>query len=117
MRKTIVFAMENARAGRHDLDFAWLDFTSRSERILMLKFAFGNNGDDFHVVVRVASKASAALDSVIIEDTQRAKLEPFRVIPAGEGEGMFGVQPAVVGCAARGFGVEDGFHEFGLDVI
>jgi hypothetical protein len=83
----------------------------------MLKFAFGDNGDDFHVVMGMTTEAGPALDAVIIEDTQRAKLEPFRVIPAGEGEGMFGVQPAVVGCAARGFGVEDGFHEFGLDVM
>jgi hypothetical protein len=59
-------------------------------------------GDNLHLAMAVSAEASAALDCVFVDDAQGAEAHEFGVVVVGEGEGEFGIEPAVVGVAAIG---------------
>jgi hypothetical protein len=48
----------------------------------------------------VGRKAAAAGDPILVDDAQRAEILMLRVVIITEGEGMFGVEPTDLGCAA-----------------
>jgi hypothetical protein len=47
---------------------------------------------------------------VVIQHAQHAEVNPRWVVPVGKAEAVMRIEPAVVGVAAFGGGVEDGFH-------
>ena len=71
-----------------------------THRIAVLQRALENVADDFHVLVRMGAEAHAGHDEVVVDDPQRAKTEPLRVVIVRETERVVAVQPAVFGMAA-----------------
>ena len=70
-----------------------------SQAVLVADRAFAHVGDDLHVRVRVRREAGLRRDGVVVPHAQRAPAHAIRVVVAGEGEMVFGVEPAVVGSA------------------
>lgn len=113
----IELAMEDAFAGAHELDLAGLEDAAIAEAVFVLEGAFDNVGEDFHVAVRVSGEAAAGSDAVFVDDAQAAEAHVGGVVVIGEGEGVMGFEPAMVGVAAfggaaDGEGIGRGFHGF-----
>src|SRR5258708_17599374 len=73
----------------------------------MAEGAFQDVGNDLHVAMSVSAEAAARLHAVFVDDPQRAEAYEAIVVVVGEGEGVAGVEPAVVelpavGCLANG---------------
>ena len=56
--------------------------------------------DDLHVAVAVVAEARAGGDAVLVDHAQVAEAHVLRIVVAGEGKAVEGLQPAVVGMAA-----------------
>lgn len=113
----IELAMEDTFAGAHELDLAGLEDAAIAEAVFVLESAFDDVGEDFHVAVRVGGEAAAGGDVVFVDDAQAAEAHVGGVVVIGEGEGMMGLEPAMVGVAAfggaaDGEGMGCGFHGF-----
>ena len=61
------------------------------------------------VAVRVRREPGEWRHAVFVEDAQGAEIRVAWVVVGGEGEGVVGVEPAVIGVAARAGGVEGDF--------
>ena len=103
----VLFAVRDAAAGAHHLDVAVADHLRVAHAVGVLQVALQGNGDDLHVLVRVGVEAHARGHGVVVQHPQHAEVHALRVVVAGEAEGVPGVQPAVVGMASRGGGVQD----------
>ncbi len=79
----------------------------------MRQFAREDVGEDFGVAVRVGGKAVVGRDAVFVEDAQGAEGLEGWVVVLGEGEGVVGAEPAVVGVAAIAAAAGDDGHGFG----
>ena len=66
----------------------------------MLQRAIYDVGDDFHVAMRVHSKAHLGRNVVFIDHPQVAEVGLLRIIIIGEAEGVVGIEPAVLGVAS-----------------
>ena len=55
-------------------------------------------------------KSRTSCDRVVVQHAQGTKVHALRIVPAGEAEAVVGVEPTVVGVAARIGGVEYGVH-------
>src|SRR4029077_5932881 len=97
----VVFAMGDAAARTHTLDFARPDGGTGAQAILILERAFQHIADDLHVAMAVIGKAALGRDLVLIDYAQIAKAHMGRVIILAEGEGVAAVEPAEIGTAAR----------------
>src|SRR5690606_3069626 len=95
----IVFAMDDTRAGAHDLDVAGLGPALVALAVPVADRAPAHVGDDLHVGMRMRREAGAGLDRVVVPDAQRAPAHPVGIVVVGEGEVMPRVGPAVVGAA------------------
>src|SRR5690606_11836284 len=95
----IVFAMDDTRAGAHDLDVAGLGPALVALAVPVADRAPAHVGDDLHVGMRMRREAGAGLDRVVVPDAQRAPAHPVGIVVVGEGEVMPRVEPAVVGAA------------------
>lgn len=79
----------------------------------MREFAGEDVGEDFGVAVRVCGEAGLGRDAVFVEDAQGAEGLEGWVVVLAEGEGVVGVEPAVVGVAAVAAAAGDDGHGFG----
>ena len=68
----------------------------------MGKLAGQDVAEDLGILMWMRGKACARSYSIFVEDAKRSKLLMLRMIVAGKAEGMFGIQPAMVGSAALG---------------
>ena len=50
--------------------------------------------------MRVSTKTHAALNSIVVEHTQYAKVHALRIVIIGEAKSMIALQPAVVGMSS-----------------
>src|SRR5262249_7084262 len=98
----IILAVRDALARAHALDFPRNDHRACPHAVLVLKGAFQNISNDLHVPVSVRGKTFCRLDGVLVEDPERAKAHPLRVVVMGEGKRVVGVEPAVIEMAALG---------------
>src|SRR5229473_766466 len=98
--RVIELAVAHAGAGRHALQFAGPDGGTVAHAVLVLQAAIQDIRDNFHIAVTVHAEALAWLHAVFIHDPERAKAHLPGVIIIGEGKGVVGVKPAVVGMAA-----------------
>ena len=103
----VLFAVRDAAAGAHHLDVAVADHLRVAHAVGVLQVALQGNGDDLHVLVRVGVEAHARGHGVVVQHPQHAEVHALRVVVVGEAEGVPSVQPAVVGVASRGGGVQD----------
>ena len=92
--------MGDPGAGAHHLDVSFPDDRGIAHAVLVFEVTFEGNGNDFHVVMWVSSKASGCCDFIIIEDAEHTKVHAFGVVVIGKAKGMAAMQPAVVGITA-----------------
>src|SRR5436305_419411 len=70
--------------------------------ISVCEFSAKDVAEDLCVSVGMCWEAVGGCDTVFIENTERAKVLELRVVVVGEGEGMVGVEPAVVTVTTSG---------------
>ena len=116
----VAFAVGDAGAGAHELDVAGEEGAAVAEAVLVGDGAGEDVAEDFHVAVGVGAEAAAGGDVVFVDDAEGAKAHVGGVAVVGKGEGVLGVEPAVVGVAAGGGGAqadgEGGGGEHGMKV-
>ncbi|MNO00548.1 hypothetical protein D3C81_2204630 [compost metagenome] len=59
-------------------------------------------GDDLHVTVAVRAETAAGGDAVVVDHAQRAKAHVSGIVVVGEGKGVKGIEPAMVGVTPFG---------------
>src|SRR5580692_2281006 len=64
--------------------------------VLMCQCPFKRDGDDLHVLVRMAVKSIPAFDDVVIKYTKCTKMNFFAIVPVAEAKGMVAVEPAKI---------------------
>lgn len=99
--------MKDALPRAHELDLAGLEDASVAEAVLVLEGAFDDVGEDFHVAMGMGGEAAAGGDVVLVDDAEAAEAHVRGVVVVGKGEGVAGLEPAVVGVAALGGAADD----------
>ena len=69
--RSVVFGMNDARTGAHELNAARLDDAMMPLRILMLEPSAENVRQNFHVPMRVIVKPLSRFDEVFVEKDER----------------------------------------------
>ena len=100
VRQRIVLAVTDAGTGTHPLDFARSDLCAGADGILVFQRAFENVGNDFHVLVPMGRESFTGLNTIFVDDAQRAEIGVVGVDEVTEGKCMFRIQPAQVHRAA-----------------
>jgi hypothetical protein len=98
-RLEVVFRMADAGTCAHHLDVAGFGPALVAEAVLVADGALADVGDDLHVRVRVRREPGVRGDLVVVPDPQASPAGPRRIVIAGEGKVVPGLQPAVVGAA------------------
>src|SRR5665648_22218 len=88
--------MLNPCSCRHHLYFSRPDDRSGTHAVAVFQLPFQNNGDNFHVIVRMSTKTHSCLNSIVIEHSQRSKMHPVGIVITRKTEGMPGVEPSVI---------------------
>ena len=97
--RRIVFAVGDAGAGGHPLNFARANNSARAETVLVLKCAVQHVTDDFHVPMAVWRKASLRRHPVFIDDSEAAESHMGRIVIFAKREAVPAVEPAEPGAA------------------
>ena len=95
----IEFRVVNASAGTHYLHIAIANSGHGAHAVFVFQISFEWDADNFHVVMRVRTKAASCFHGVIIEYPEYAEVHSFRVVVIGETETVMGIEPAMVGVA------------------
>jgi hypothetical protein len=110
-RRGVVFAVADAAARADPLNVAGLHGGTRPQAVLMLQSARDHVRNDLHVSVGVRAKPLARAHPVLIDHEERLEAHMAGVVVAGEGEGVVGIEPAVIGVAPLfRFSDDDGGH-------
>ena len=96
----IEFGMLDPVASGHVLEFARFNDAAVAHGILVFQLAGNDVGKDFHGAMRVGAEALAGSDLVIVDHAEGAKAAVVGVVVSGEGKGVVGIKPAVVGMEA-----------------
>ena len=102
--------MTYAAAGAHDLYITGIDDAVGAGTVLVGQCALEGNRDDLHILVGMGIKPFAFPDGVVIQHTQRAKMDLLFIVPVAEAKRMMAVQPAEIYVAAFGSRVIRGYH-------
>src|ERR1700733_12698457 len=94
--RRVLLAVTNAASGAYALAISGANDRAGTQTVLVLKRAFENVGDNFHVPMRVRGERSAGSNVVLVDDPQRMKAHPCGIVILVEGESVAGVEPAVV---------------------
>jgi len=89
----------DAGARAHYLHIARFGAALVAQAVLVGDGAFTDIGDDFHVGVGMGRETRAGGDGVVVPHPQRAPAHAGRIVVAGEGKVVLGIEPAVVGTA------------------
>src|SRR5258708_32931519 len=95
----IELAVPNAAARRHALAVARQNHRSRSQAVFVLKLAFKNVGDDFHIAMRMRWKAVIGRDPIFVDDPKRTEFHPLGVPVVVKAESVVSLQPSVIAAA------------------
>ena len=85
--------MLHARARAHQLHAARSYLRGVTHRVFMRERAFSDEGENFHVPVRVWREATAAGDAVVVEHAQVPPTDFRRIIKLAERKRVVGIQP------------------------
>ena len=94
-----MLAVQTTCAGADALHVARPHDGGVAHAVLMLQSTGHYISDNFHVPMRVHSKAAAAEHDVIVDDAQRAEAHMLGIVIVGKGKGKVSVQPAMIGVA------------------
>ncbi len=92
----IMFGMADTRSGAHDLDIASNSSTDVAGTVFVRDRALADIGYDFHVRMRVATKAGARSDLVVIPDHEGAEGTIRRIAFSRNDEVVARLQPAAI---------------------
>ena len=98
--RRIGLAVTHTSAGAHALAIAGADEGAVAHAVFMGERALEDIRDDFHVSMRMGGEAAAGRYPVFVDDAQRTKTHPARVMVLVERECVVGFEPAVVATAA-----------------
>ena len=79
--------------GAHALNVARPDHRADSHTIFVLESPFQNDGNDFHVPMRVSGKPCARPDPILVQHAQGAEMHEFRVVEVVERKCMVAFEP------------------------
>jgi len=82
--RRVEFRVRDAGTGRHALQFAGADHRAGADAILVFERAFEHPGEDLHVAMAVCAETLAGLDSIFIDDAQRAETHVARIVVIAE---------------------------------
>ncbi|KAG0768036.1 hypothetical protein G6F22_017554 [Rhizopus arrhizus] len=106
----VELGVHHTAASAHPLHVAGLDGRTAAHAVLVRNGAVQHIGDDLHVPMAVRAEAAAGSNAVVIDHAQCAEAHVSRVVVVGEGEGMAGGQPAMLG-QATGSALADLQHD------
>src|SRR5690554_2486500 len=98
----IVFAVCNTNTCAHHLHVTVFNHCHIAHAVFVFQVTFKGNGNYFHIVMRVTSKAHTGSDKVVVKHTQHSKVHSFRVVIVCKTESVSTLKPAVV-CNTTGF--------------
>lgn len=96
----VVLGMSDSRARRGELNFSTFEVFQIAHAVFVFEFAVDNVGPDEEFGVRVGAKAGALFYAVFVDHAEGAEGLVAGVVVGGEGEGVEGVQPAMVSVAS-----------------
>src|SRR5437867_13123773 len=95
-RGGVEFAVGDAGPRAHALDFPGPDHGAGPQIVSMLERALEHVTDDLHVSVPVGRKPTTGLNTVLVDDAERAEPHLVRVAILPEGKRVTGVEPAEI---------------------
>ena len=81
--------------------------------VAVVQLPLDHHRDDLHVPVRVHAKALAGGNDVVIDDPERTKAHPVRVVVTGEGEAVPAVEPIELAMETLSCGTQQRGHYSG----
>ncbi|MNP21679.1 hypothetical protein D3C76_1143060 [compost metagenome] len=84
----VVFGVTHPGTRTHNLELTRRNLLFVTHAVLVLNGAVQNVGQDFHVFVRVGTKALAGIDNVIVNHSQCRETHKVRVIIIGKREAV-----------------------------
>jgi hypothetical protein len=73
-----------------------------TQGIAVFELALQDVTEDLHIAVRVSTKARPRGDAVLVDDPQGTEPHVPGIVIAGEGKGVAGVKPAMIGGTTMG---------------
>lgn len=76
----IFFTVHNSGSGRHHLDIAFFDDSGVAHIVAVTQLTFQRNRDNFHISVRMSAESHSALNKIVIQNSENAKMDPFLIL-------------------------------------
>lgn len=105
--------MGNAAARAHELNLAGTEGASVAHAVFVLKCAFKDVAEDFHIAVRMGGEARPRCNDILIDDTQTAEAHVRGIVVISKAESVVAIEPAMVGMATLGGFAKGEFHSIG----
>ena len=92
----VEFAVKYAGTGRHSLHVARPDDRAVAHAVFVLQGPVNDVRDDLHVLVRVRTETLRRCNTIFIDDPQRTKAHPFRIVIVRKRKRVPGLEPAMI---------------------
>src|SRR6185437_2199380 len=115
--RSIVFGMSDAAARAHQLYITGIDDPVRPRAVLMRERALQRDGDDLHILMRMAVETPSAFHDIVVQHAQRTELHLLPVVPVAETEGVMTVQPSEIYVAPLRSGMVYGCHRMEISFL
>ena len=92
-RRIVHFAVANAAAGGHRLQFAGAKVAVAAGAVAVVERALQHPRENFHVVVAMFAETRRGFDDVVVDHAQRAVAQIVRVVIAAKRKRVPAVQP------------------------
>ena len=113
----VEFAVRDSRTGRHHLYPARPQFLHIPHTVTVSQRPGKRNRNDLHIGVRVGSEPLAGCHGIVVQHPKRPEMDPLRIVIVRKTERMIGIEPTVVGMAARRRTVQYFVHLFLLSIF
>src|SRR5271156_2678836 len=100
LRGWIEFAVQDARARGHVLQFTGTDHRAGTHAVAVFQRSIQNPRQNFHVAMRMHPEPLSRRDDILIQHTQRPELHMFRIVILIERKCESAVQPRELVVAA-----------------
>ncbi len=107
LRRWIEFAVQDARARRHMLQFTGTDHRAGAHAVAVLQRSIQNPRQNFHVAMRMHAEPLSRRDDILVQHSQRPELHMLRIVILIERKCESAVQPRRACCVrARSLGLD-----------
>lgn len=94
---SVILRVSDPSPRARELYFSSSQLLEVAHAVFMLELAVDDVGPDEEFGVRVGAKTGTTFHSVFIDHSKRSKLSVLRIVVRCEGEGVVGIEPAMVG--------------------